>query len=279
MEPSTNTPSQPRQEKKQRTGLLLVAHGSSAPQSETTIHRFESLIRQTHPANTVRWAFTSDHVRKRLTSKGKKRDSVNKALQRMTLENLTHIDIVPLLVIAGGEYDELLETVQNHIQISTYKHIPSINIFPPLLHAQTDMEILIPVLIGIIPKQRTPDEAVLFMGHGSQHSANKAYAALDIALKCHDKNIHIATLSSTPSLDDVLPKLSKHAKRIWLLPFLAFIGNHALEDMASDSPHSWRSKLIEAGFEPHIQLSSMLEYKPFCELWLAQKPHHIPTRT
>ena len=67
--------------------ILLIAYGSCNAVGLAALRRFEERVRMRFPGRTVRWAYTSEHIRTRLASQVRaKSDSVTKALNRLILE-------------------------------------------------------------------------------------------------------------------------------------------------------------------------------------------------
>ena len=59
--------------------ILLIAYGSCNAVGLAALRRFEERVRMRFPGRTVRWAYTSEHIRTRLASQVRaKSDSVTK---------------------------------------------------------------------------------------------------------------------------------------------------------------------------------------------------------
>ncbi|MDO9633323.1 MAG: sirohydrochlorin cobaltochelatase, partial [Humidesulfovibrio sp.] len=112
-------------------------------------------------------------------------------------------------------------------------------------------------------------EAVLLMGHGTDHPANAAYAGLQLALWKHDQNIFIATVEDTPGLDEVIPVLKRQGVRnVHLVPLMSVAGDHAHNDMAGTEKDSWASKLLAAGIKSTPVLVGLGSRPAVAELWI-----------
>ena len=76
------------------------------------------------------------------------------------------------------------------------------------------------------------------MGHGTTHSANSIYAALDYTFK--DKgyeNIFLGTVEAYPTMESLL-KMIKNYKpsKVVLAPFMIVAGDHAKNDGDKSDP-------------------------------------------
>ena len=112
------------------------------------------------------------------------------------------------------------------------------------------------------------NEALVLMGHGSQHSAFTVYACLDHMLL--EKPIFICAVESYPEISLLIERLKKSRyKKIKLYPLMLVAGDHATNDMASDEEDSWKSQLEQAGFTVEAYLRGMGEFREiqqqFCE--------------
>lgn len=250
-------------------GILLAVFGSGNPQGELALQRFAENVRHRFPGIPVRWAFTSSLLRERLAKAKKKSDSVCKALQRMAFEGITRIALQPLHVVPGLEYTDIIEECNQFTEKSAlWKDQESQLILgEPLLSDHPDAcDLATYALLQSCPESRQSAEVVLWMGHGSQLS-DKYYLHLAQNVAMFDPLIFIATLNGITKLEDVLPHLHS-GQRVWLLPLLANIGRHTLEDMSGPAPESWQSRLSAAKIESIPILRGMLESPSFTALWL-----------
>lgn len=249
-----------------KRGILLAAFGSGSLQGESTLRLFENLVRRRFPGTPVRWAFTSAVMRCRLAGARKKTDSVDKALHKMAFEKFSHVAVQPLHVIPGREYREVLEQIR---EVLADRRGLEIGIGAPLLHETADMAAVRGALFQAVPVERQAEEAVLFIGHGSPLTSDDRYAVLARAVQADDPRLFLGTLSGGLGVEEVLPCLtSLGVRRIWLVPLLAVVGRHTLEDMAGEGEGSWKTRLERAGFSCRPVLRGMVESPGFAQLWL-----------
>lgn len=249
-----------------KTGILLVAFGSSTPTGQQTLALFDQRVRLVFPDVSVRWAFTSDCMRGRLAAARKKTDSVKKALCRMGFERYTHVAVQSLHLIPGKEYGALLEEVADARKEGGPAHIA---VGSPLLFARHDVERAAGALIAHLPAERLPDEAVLCMAHGTKHDGGSGYDALAASVAAKDKRVFIGALEGTRDIDHLLPELvHSGVTRVWLLPLLAVVGKHAETDMAGEHPRSWRGRLESEKIRCIPVLKGTAEYTGFVDIWI-----------
>ena len=107
------------------------------------------------------------------------------------------------------------------------------------------------------------NDAIVFMGHGTESEADYAYQKLqDEYLKAGKNNIFIATVEGKVTIKDVIEKMKgKGFKKILLKPFMIVAGDHAKNDMSSDDEDSWKTMLKNEGYEVTSVLKGMGEYE------------------
>ncbi len=111
--------------------------------------------------------------------------------------------------------------------------------------------------------------ALILMGHGTHHPANIYYPGLQYSLDRLDPLILIGTVEGTPSLEDVRRVLATHkVAKVYLQPFMAVSGDHAMNDMAGDEEDSWKSVLTRDGLTCVPILRGTAESPVFVEIWL-----------
>ena len=107
------------------------------------------------------------------------------------------------------------------------------------------------------------NDAIVFMGHGTESEADYAYQKLqEEYLKAGKDNIFIATVEGKVTIKDVIEKMKgKGFKKILLKPFMIVAGDHAKNDMSSNDEDSWKTMLKNEGYEVTSVLKGMGEYE------------------
>lgn len=242
---------------KQRKGILVVSFGTT--HEDTRIRSIESIenrIKEAFPEYQIYRAWTSNKIRAIL----KKRDqigidSIPEALERMKAEGITEVIVQPTHVINGFETDSMRELIRPY-----QNSFADIRIGTPLLSSQEDMDQIVAMLAEKW-NHLSSEEAVVLMGHGTEHYVNTVYAALDYQLKekgC--SQIHVGTVEAYPSIDTVKAKINPaQTKKVYLSPFMIVAGDHAKNDMAGEDDDSWKSQFEKMGLDVECQLSGLGE--------------------
>ena len=248
--------------------ILLVAFGTSVPEAQKAFDQIDAQARKAFPGVEIRWALTSRTIRAKLAKEGKQLDSPEVALARMMADGFTHVTVLSLHVIPGEEYHDLNRNVQLFSEMAG--GFERILVAPPLLSSHDDMVRVAEALLNHAPKDMKAEEAVLFMGHGTKnHPSDAIYSAMNYLLQDLSPNVYIATVEGHPTLDEILPKLSrKGIKKAHLAPFMVVAGMHARDDMMGDEPESWKSVLSRNGVACEATLTGIAEYPEIVEVWL-----------
>ena len=253
--------------KEKKTGILLVAFGSSEASAQVSFENIDLKVKAAWPDTPVCWAYTSRIIRHKLAKQGKTLDSPAVALARMADQQFTHVAVQSLHTIAGAEYHDLRRVVGAFKSMGDFE---SIILGYPLLATQADMEKTVDALFDMIPADRKKEDAVVFMGHGTHHPSNAFYQALMFQVQQWDPHVFIGNVEGYPEIDEIHSWLAeKKIKTAWLLPFMSVAGDHAKNDMAGDEEDSWKSILSEAGIQCHTVLKGTAEYDGFVDIWLS----------
>lgn len=245
-----------------RKAILLIAYGAENYRAKSGLVLFENACRARFPDLSPRWAYSSPLVRERIAMKRQKSDSVAKALRKLYFEKNEAVAVQPLQLIPGLEY----EGVKAQIREARDATGMNIELGQPLMRNEDDAISLASALVEDIPNERSPDEAIVFLGHGARHAKSSLYETLGEKIREKDNNIYIGALNGKLGIEKIINDIN--SKTVWLIPLFANIGRHALEDMAGDKPDSWLSRLVAAGFSCKPVLKGLAESENTRSLWL-----------
>ncbi len=250
-----------------KKGILLVAFGTSVPDAQKAFARIEARVKAAYPQIPVRWAYTSRIIRHKLARQGQSLDSPEMALARMMDEGFTHVAVQSLHTIAGEEFHDLQRNVTAFGSMAG--GFRQIAVGLPLLGTEADLQRATKAMIGRIPADRRPSEAVVLMGHGTPHPANAFYAAMAYHFQQQDPNIFVGTVEGWPTIEQIRDGLkARRITRAYLIPFMSVAGDHAINDMAGDEKDSWKSILTTAGIECVPVIRGTAEYDEIVDIWV-----------
>ncbi|MGN1167705.1 MAG: sirohydrochlorin cobaltochelatase [Lachnospiraceae bacterium] len=254
-----------------KKGILIVSFGTSyADTREKTITSIENTIRHAHPEIQVYTAWTSKIIMaKLLKTTGEKICTVSEALEQMALDQITDVFIQTTHVINGIEFDLLKEDAMKY-----QDRFSSLSFGNPLISSTEDMKKVIRIIADefkdILSYDTDSKDALILMGHGSEHHSNTAYAALDYMFKeMGYPNIYMGTVEAYPFIEEILGQLrNTPVTCVHLAPFMIVAGDHANNDMAGDTEDSWAFLCEKAGYDVTCHLKGLGEYSKIHELFL-----------
>jgi sirohydrochlorin cobaltochelatase len=240
--------------------LLVVSFGTSFGDSrEKTIGAIEQALAAAYPDYEQRRAFTSQIIINKLAEEdGLTIDNVEDAMKRLVVDGVRELLVQPTHVMSGEEYDSVIEAVkpfENKFDRVRYGQ--------PLLITDADYDEVIDAITGETSRYAGDSTAVVFMGHGTEHTANATYARLNQKIKARGiSRYYIGTVEASPSLDDVLEEIKNTGgiTRVVVSPLMIVAGDHANNDMAGDEPDSWKSVMEAQGYEVIPVLKGLGEY-------------------
>lgn len=239
------------------------------------IESTERRIQAAFPDYPVFRAFTSRTVIRRIAERdGVQIENESQVLERLCSEGYGEVFVQPLHIVAGAEYEKMKSLVV-HCAHRVYKAFARIGLGRPLLFytgqegAPDDYFTAIAALKMHLPEIQA-DTALVLMGHGGQHPANTAYAALQLKLRqAGMERTFVYTVEGFPALTDIVKELQEQKlRKVILAPFMLVAGDHALNDMAGDEADSARSILLSAGFEVDVLLYGLGEIPAIQDIYV-----------
>ncbi len=238
-----------------KDALLVVSYGVARQESRrAAVEPLLDAIAEANPEADLFEAYTSQVMRKKIQEAGLEMPSVEEALETLLANGYTRVAIASLHLFPGMEYEAMLETFNAYR--SRFKRMV---LGAPLLYwmgqedQRDDAADFVAALRKEFPEQG-PDEAMLFMAHGTQHPSNSFYMLLQTRMDTAGwQNAFVYTLAGWPRMEHIVPKLKERAiRRVKLVPLMLAVGAHVTRDMAGDAPTSHRSRFLEEGFEAEV---------------------------
>lgn len=241
-----------------KKGILVTSFGTSHKDTrEKSIEAIENLVKKKYGSDVVERAFTSNIIRRVISKKeGIKINNHKEGAEILKQRGFDDIVTMSLHIIEGSEYKTKISREYGVIT-------------KPLLYNDKDY-------IKIVNDEEfnnfEGNDAIVFMGHGSEDVADSTYGKLQKIYESEGKeHIYIGTVEGKITLDDIIEKIkNKGYKKILLKPFMIVAGDHAKNDMASDEEDSWKTILENEGFEVNTCLRGMGEYPVVQEMFMTK---------
>ncbi len=236
-----------------KTALVLATFGSTVPQKEDPLGPVKEEMAKRFPQLPVFVAHTSVHVMKRLRAQGIEAKSLNQTLADLAASGYERVVVQSLHVTPGKEYDLVNTTA------GLYPGLPKgglkTRVGLPLIGGHADAEALAALLASGVPAAREAADAVIFVGHGAENPVGSlAYPALQAFLWQQDPAFFVGTVEGPYDAATVAARVktlaaAQKTRRVWLVPLLTILGDHAQNDVFGTEEGSWKHALQAAGFE------------------------------
>jgi len=239
-----------------KKAILVVSFGTSYHETrKKTIEVCENKIKESFKDYDFYRAFTSGMIINKL----RKRDNMfidnpSEALEKLYNAGYQEVVVQSLHIICGDEYNKLKDMVAQYED-----KFDKISIGRPLLTYIDDYRETVEAVKKDLDKMDI-DEAVVFMGHGTEHESHSSYPAIEYMFRDYGINAFVGTVEGYPELEQVIKKLkNRNIKTVDLLPFMLVAGDHAINDMASDEEDSWKTILEKEGFNVKVHVKGLGE--------------------
>lgn len=215
----------------------------------------------------VREAWTSSFLRKKMAREGSVYPSLEELLGELSGAGYEDVVVMPTHLTPGEEFQKKIVPGAEAFA----DRFASLQVMEPVftVNEAEDFAFLTDDVLGL--SGLAEDEDMVFMGHGSPHQHNPAYELLQQYADSRGWRMHIGVVEPDdyPNKADVLKRLAEcGSRKVYLRPLLLAGGNHAIHDLAGDSPESWKSVLQGAGFAVRCSTKGLGEYAAFRRLYV-----------
>ena len=241
----------------EQKALLAVSFGTSHRDTlEKTIAAIEGALAAAFPERTLRRAFTSGMILRKLARDGTQIDDVPAALEKLAEEGYTDVLVQPTHIMNGDEYDKMMALAAPY-----EKQFEKLAFGRPLLTETGDYLDAAQALLDDLPAQ-TAGKAILYMGHGTEHFANSCYALLEYVFRdLGRKDVVIGTVEGYPGFGEAVRRIQElGADQVELRPLMIVAGDHAKNDLAGEEEDSWKSLLEREGYAVTCVLQGLGEF-------------------
>jgi len=215
--------------------IIITAFGTTT-KAITTYKHLDRAIRSHFSENEIIWSYSSKTVTKELQKHGEtEAPSPEQVLQKLEKQGVTQAIVQSLHLFPGTEFHNLQKTIINsQIHCSLGKPLFT---FPQDYHDICDL--LQPIITG------QPDNAILVVGHGTDHPTWTAYYSLEKVLRQkYGKRIFVGVVQQYPDSSHLVDEIAKQGfKQVYIIPFFLVAGFHFRRDIIGNNEDSWKSQL------------------------------------
>ena len=218
--------------------IVIAAFGTNSKARETYDH-LDARFRKHFPGHEILWAFSSRIICKKGGEQHVPIFSPQQVLETLFSHRHPWAVVQSLHLIGGHEFNRLVtETEKSPIRTS---------IGLPLLSSPADFIALCAALTPLINAH--PHQAIILVGHGTDHPAWCAYPALRYFLRRQfGARVFVGVIEEgNPSSTEVIADIMAAGyKEVCIIPLLLVAGMHFHRDLAGDHKNSWLSLLAQA---------------------------------
>ena len=240
-----------------KKALMVVSFGSSYEAAMAAIENIEETCKNAFPDYDFFRAWTSGVIARKL-KKTKGIDVLNprEVLDKLVEEEYEEVLCQPTYIIGGIEVDKLTVILEEYRD-----RIPVIRTGKPLLTDEEDYETVCRAVMGELPHPLGEKEALVLMGHGSEHHANNTYFMFeDMMRDMGYERTFVGTVEGFPRLDYIIRRLKRNRiEDVILMPLLIVAGIHVREDLAGEEEDSWKSVIDREGFRSSVIMEGLGE--------------------
>lgn len=227
-----------------RPPIVVIAFGTSTK----ALQSYDALdlhIRRELPGHDIYRAFSSRRITDILGREaGSTCQSPAELLTALHQRGEPWAVVQSLHLMGGHEFDRLI-TETSYCKIRT-------SVGLPLLSHPLDYHELCMGLAPLIHSH--PDQAILLVGHGTDHPAWCAYPALENFMRhAFGPRVFVGAIEQFPDNGNVIEQIKATGHRkVCLIPLLLVAGMHFHRDITGANQHSWGARLAESGIEMEI---------------------------
>ncbi len=212
--------------------IVLVAFGTTR-RAKKVYQYMDAILKEYFPDHELYWAYSSRMIRSMLKQQGTSSfKSPLQILSQLKAKGHKWAVVQSLHLLSGHEFFRL----KDEISLSGLR--TSIGL--PLLSYPSDYFKLASILQPYLTKIRDK-EAVILVGHGTDHPIWSSYIALEAILReKYGNRVFIGVIEGYPSIEHILSKLLSHGiSKVKLMPLMLVSGNHVEEDLMGNED-SWK---------------------------------------
>ena len=239
--------------------LVVAAHGTT--HDEARKRSLDVLMRDAvaaFPELRVELATVSPKVRRALAARGVHAQGVTDMLDALAKGGVQKVFVQPVEVVGGTTAEGVRDEVG-----AVSSCFGTLRLGDPLLTSGADVRGVAQALVERHPLH--PWQAVVLMGHGTGSAADGAFGRVQAALVALGRpDVVVGAYRGKLDVGHVLDRLSAlggpaKLTNVVLAPLMVCAGAHAIKEMAGDAPTSWKSRLGDAGYCVHADLTGLGE--------------------
>jgi sirohydrochlorin cobaltochelatase len=238
----------------------MAAFGTTT-RARRTYDILDAKVRDAFPEHPVHWAFTSRMVRDRIeSSQGQSCRHPHQVLTDLAQAGHEWAVVQSLHLVCGHEFERLVDEVQG-CPVRT-------SIGLPLLDSPADYMAVLKALQDEL-QVADEEEALVLVGHGTDHAIWAAYPALERMARKHlHGRIFVGAVEGCLEAEEVVADVVQAGfAKVCLVPFMLVAGIHFQEDLCAEDEGSWKSLFEASGVQVQLESRGMGELPGIAEIF------------
>ncbi|MFZ5453860.1 MAG: sirohydrochlorin cobaltochelatase [Thermodesulfobacteriota bacterium] len=224
--------------------IVVTAFGTTT-KAQATYELMDRFLGEAFPGHEIHWAFSSRMVRDKLKHRRQlELRHAYEVLEGLRAQGHTWAVVQSLHLMCGHEFYRLLEEIKP-LPIRTSIGLPLLSSYEDYYQVARALE---------IGQVLSPEEAVVLVGHGTDHPSWSTYPALEMILReVYGPGIYVGVVEGFPGQEQVVQAVTRAGSRkVRLIPLMLVAGVHFYEDL-SEGEDSWKAAFEEAGLEVNVE--------------------------
>jgi sirohydrochlorin cobaltochelatase len=270
--------------------IVLAAFGTTVPEALGDLENIVRKVTEAFPDCDIRLSFTSNIIRSVWRKRAQSQPcelNIKYASVLNPLSVLADIQetgagavlIQSLHITDGEEYQNLAVLVKALADQQTLQRslrpFPYLKLGPPALglgdgHPKY-LDRAAVALADLLREAKERSDALVLMGHGNERLSQEVFFKFLGKLREHYQRVFLGTVEAEPLGPKIAQEVANNpppSGRVIMAPLMVVAGDHARNDMAGPDPDSWRSLLIEKGFEVEARLSGLGSLDAWADIYV-----------
>jgi sirohydrochlorin cobaltochelatase len=238
--------------------IVIAAFGTTS-RARATYAVVDTRLKTRFPENEIYWAYSSRIVRHKLSQNDIELPSPPMVLNKIAAIGHKWAVVQSFNMICGHEFDRLKDEVLNGPVRVSIGH--------SLLCGSNDFMAVSKAMAPVFAKD--PDEAVVLIGHGTDHYSWSVYPAFEHLLKQQYGNRAFVGVveGDWPTREDTINQVTTAGfKHVRLVPFMLVAGMHFKEDLAGPED-SWKVAFEDRKIAVSLELDAIGSYPGIIDIF------------
>ena len=217
--------------------LALVFFGTTADAGLKVYDWIEAQMALRYPQMTVRRAFTSQMVIRRLKERGIAVPNLPELLADFKQQGISRVAVLPFLIVPGQEYGKITAAIAAEPELQSV-------CAAPLLTTDQDLEAVIRALEPEIP---VGIPTVIGCHGNEQHDQfNREIRQFAALIEARHPQVMVATVEGDNPGTAPLARAREMAQAcgaVHFIPLMLVAGDHVMNDIMGDEEDSWKARV------------------------------------